>query len=228
MKSVVAVCSGPRHGPAQAPGMMARWSPSTRADGPATFASTHVHGGPVGTGSAARRAAGGAAHPGRGDPRPRRRGPGRGAVHDGAARPGPGRAAARSRRPSYARGGPVEMCEATAYDVARGPAVRAGDGLAVPGAHRRARAGRPAAAARPRGRGAQGPAGELVRRLPRRRGVALDHRRGRPSPGPGVVWMRPTVELVEGEPMSPVQRLMTCVDSASGVSAALDPAAGGS
>jgi acyl-coenzyme A thioesterase PaaI-like protein len=43
------------------------------------------------------------------------------------------------------------------------------------------------------------------------------------SPGPGVVWMRPTVDLVEGEPMSPVQRLMTCVDSASGVSAALDP-----
>ena len=35
--------------------------------------------------------------------------------------------------------------------------------------------------------------------------------------------MRPTVELLEGEPMSPVQRLMTCVDSASGVSAALDP-----
>lgn len=44
------------------------------------------------------------------------------------------------------------------------------------------------------------------------------------EPGPGLVWMRPTVDLVEGEPMSPVQRLMTCVDSASGVSAALDPA----
>jgi acyl-coenzyme A thioesterase PaaI-like protein len=40
--------------------------------------------------------------------------------------------------------------------------------------------------------------------------------------GPGVVWMRPRVALVEGEPMSPVQRLMTCVDSASGVSATLD------
>jgi hypothetical protein len=47
------------------------------------------------------------------------------------------------------------------------------------------------------------------------------------EPGPGVVWMRPLVDLVEGEPMSPVQRLMTCVDSASGVSAALDPAAWG-
>ena len=37
------------------------------------------------------------------------------------------------------------------------------------------------------------------------------------EPGPGLVWMRPRVDLVEGEPMSPVQRLMTCVDSASGV-----------
>lgn len=44
------------------------------------------------------------------------------------------------------------------------------------------------------------------------------------EPGPGLVWMRPTVDLVEGESMSAVQRLMTCVDSASGVSAALDPA----
>ncbi len=43
------------------------------------------------------------------------------------------------------------------------------------------------------------------------------------EPGPGVVWMRPTVTLVDGEQMSPVQRLMACVDSASGVSAELDP-----
>jgi acyl-Coa thioesterase superfamily protein/acyl-CoA thioesterase superfamily protein len=47
------------------------------------------------------------------------------------------------------------------------------------------------------------------------------------EPGPGLVWMRPRVDLVEGELMSPVQRLMTCVDSASGVSAALDPATWG-
>lgn len=47
------------------------------------------------------------------------------------------------------------------------------------------------------------------------------------EPGPGVVWMRPLVDLVEGEPMSPLQRLLTCVDSASGVSAALDPGAWG-
>ena len=39
--------------------------------------------------------------------------------------------------------------------------------------------------------------------------------------GPGVVWMRPP-DLVEGEPISPVQRLLACVDSASGASAALD------
>jgi Thioesterase-like superfamily len=44
------------------------------------------------------------------------------------------------------------------------------------------------------------------------------------EPGPGTVWMRPSVPLVDGEPMSPVQRLLTCVDSASGVSAALDTA----
>jgi len=40
--------------------------------------------------------------------------------------------------------------------------------------------------------------------------------------GPGTVWMRPRVDLVEGETMSPVQRLMACVDSASGASAELD------
>ena len=44
------------------------------------------------------------------------------------------------------------------------------------------------------------------------------------QPGPAVVWMRPDAGLVDGEPMSPVQRLLSCVDSASGVSAALDPA----
>ena len=44
------------------------------------------------------------------------------------------------------------------------------------------------------------------------------------EPGPGVVWMRPLADLVDGEPISPLQRLMVCVDSASGVSAELDPA----
>lgn len=44
------------------------------------------------------------------------------------------------------------------------------------------------------------------------------------EPGPGVVWMRPAVCLVEGEQMTAMQRLMACVDSASGVSAELDVA----
>lgn len=44
------------------------------------------------------------------------------------------------------------------------------------------------------------------------------------EPGPGVVWMRPSVDLVAGEQMSPMQRLMCCVDSASGISSELDPA----
>ena len=42
------------------------------------------------------------------------------------------------------------------------------------------------------------------------------------DPGPGVVWMRPP-DLVEDEEASPIQRLVTCVDSASGVSAVFDP-----
>jgi hypothetical protein len=44
---------------------------------------------------------------------------------------------------------------------------------------------------------------------------------GLDTPGTGVVWMRPSV-LIEGEATSPVQRLLACVDSASGVSAMLD------
>lgn len=43
------------------------------------------------------------------------------------------------------------------------------------------------------------------------------------TPGPALVWMRPTVSLVDGDDWSPVQRLMACVDSASGASARLDP-----
>ncbi len=41
------------------------------------------------------------------------------------------------------------------------------------------------------------------------------------EPGPGTVWMRPSVPLVEGERTSPLQRLLTCVDSASGISSVL-------
>lgn len=44
-------------------------------------------------------------------------------------------------------------------------------------------------------------------------------------PGAAVVWMRQRIPLVEGEEPSGLQRLLTCVDSASGVSAELDPTA---
>lgn len=43
------------------------------------------------------------------------------------------------------------------------------------------------------------------------------------QPGPAIVWMRQRVPLVEGEQPTGLQRLLACVDSASGVSAALDP-----
>jgi acyl-coenzyme A thioesterase PaaI-like protein len=42
------------------------------------------------------------------------------------------------------------------------------------------------------------------------------------SPGRSVVWMR-TPDLVAGEPISPLQRLLVCADSASGASSVLDP-----
>jgi len=42
--------------------------------------------------------------------------------------------------------------------------------------------------------------------------------------GPAVVWMRPRHALVDGEETTPLQSLMTCVDSASGASSELDPA----
>ena len=42
--------------------------------------------------------------------------------------------------------------------------------------------------------------------------------------GPVAAWMRPRVPLVEGEAMSRLQRLMTAVDSASGVAVVVEPA----
>lgn len=42
--------------------------------------------------------------------------------------------------------------------------------------------------------------------------------------GPMAAWMRPRVALVEGEPASPLQRLMIAADSASGIAVVLDPA----
>jgi Thioesterase-like superfamily len=42
------------------------------------------------------------------------------------------------------------------------------------------------------------------------------------EPGPATVWMRPRVELVEGEPISALQRAMLAADGGNGVSAPLD------
>jgi hypothetical protein len=42
------------------------------------------------------------------------------------------------------------------------------------------------------------------------------------EPGPATVWMRPRVALVEGEPVSPLQRVLLAADGGNGVSAPLD------
>ncbi|RZS43452.1 thioesterase superfamily protein [Herbihabitans rhizosphaerae] len=42
-------------------------------------------------------------------------------------------------------------------------------------------------------------------------------------PGDATVWVRPLVDLVEGETLTDLQRLLTVADSASGVSSRLDP-----
>jgi hypothetical protein len=41
------------------------------------------------------------------------------------------------------------------------------------------------------------------------------------EPGPATVWMRPRVALVEGEPITPLQRVMLAADGGNGVSAPL-------
>jgi hypothetical protein len=42
------------------------------------------------------------------------------------------------------------------------------------------------------------------------------------EPGPATVWMRPRVALVEGEAVSPLQRVLLAADGGNGVSAPLD------
>jgi hypothetical protein len=44
------------------------------------------------------------------------------------------------------------------------------------------------------------------------------------DPGPATVWMRPRIPLLTGETLAGLPMLMTSVDSASGISAGLDPA----
>ncbi len=117
----------------------------------------------------------------------------------------------------------VEMCEATAYDEERDRACARATAWRFP-----VRDDGPAPADQPPTHGPhdgvpKDPPGSWSRGY-------LDAMEWRwihgavTEPGPGLVWMRPRVALVEGEQMSPVQRLMASVDSASGVSAALDPA----
>ncbi|MFP5373128.1 MAG: thioesterase family protein [Actinomycetes bacterium] len=42
------------------------------------------------------------------------------------------------------------------------------------------------------------------------------------SPGPATAWTTPRCELVEGDPMTPLEHLLVMTDAASGISAALD------
>src|SRR6059058_304128 len=42
------------------------------------------------------------------------------------------------------------------------------------------------------------------------------------APGPAAAWTRPRCDLVEGEPITPLQHLLVMTDAASGISAALD------
>lgn len=42
------------------------------------------------------------------------------------------------------------------------------------------------------------------------------------SPGPGESWLRPTVDLVKGEDMTPLERLFTVADDANGIGTKID------
>jgi len=114
----------------------------------------------------------------------------------------------------------VLLAEAEMYDVARDRVVATGRAWLFP------RAGDgPAAEVGPLG---HTPADGVSRERPTAwHGGYLDAiewrwiKGGVDESGPGIVWMRPP-DLVEGEPITPVQRLLACVDSASGASAALD------
>jgi acyl-coenzyme A thioesterase PaaI-like protein len=132
---------------------------------------------------------------------------------------GPVEVAAQVLRP----GRSVALCEATMYDATAGRAVAVARGWRFPA-----------------GDGGPGPRPEP---LPHGPGDGVHHdpppswHRGYldamewrwvsgaiTRPGPAVVWMRQRIGLVDGEEPTGLQRLLACVDSASGVSAALDPA----
>jgi acyl-coenzyme A thioesterase PaaI-like protein len=115
----------------------------------------------------------------------------------------------------------VEMCEATLYDEQRGRLCARATAWLFP--HRDdgpEQPGRPPAHTPADGVHKDPPPGWTRGYLD-----AMDWRwvvGAVSEPGPGVVWMRARVPLVDDEQTSPVQRVLTCVDSASGVSAALD------
>ncbi len=46
---------------------------------------------------------------------------------------------------------------------------------------------------------------------------------GRPEPGRATVWLRPRVDLIEGQPSSPASRLFGLIDTANGVSVRAQP-----
>jgi len=120
----------------------------------------------------------------------------------------------------------VELCEATLYDDDRGRPVARATAWRFP-----AGTGGPGSVLSPLPHGPED--GDPHDRPASWSGGYLDAVDWRwikgsvAEPGPAVVWMRPRVELVAGEAAGPLQRLMACVDSASGVSAELDPAVWG-
>ena len=117
----------------------------------------------------------------------------------------------------------VDMCEATLYDVAGGRTVARATAWRFPEHITGPRQdGEPLAHTPQDGEHHPRPAGWSDGYLD-----AVDWRWIKGAvmePGPGLVWMHPAVDLVAGEPMTPTQLLMSCVDSASGASAELDPA----
>lgn len=116
----------------------------------------------------------------------------------------------------------VSLLEATLYDVAAGRACAVARGWSMPGTD-----GGPGSLTPLEHSPADGSEGGLPESWAR---GYVDHvewrwmRGGVLDPGPAVVWMRSRVPLVPGERLGGVPLLMTCVDSASGVSAELDPA----
>lgn len=117
----------------------------------------------------------------------------------------------------------VELCEATLYDdqagrpVARAAAWRFPTGVAGPGPDPVPLGHEPADGVEHESPSVWSPGYvQAVEWRWVKGGIA--------EPGPAVVWMRPKVRLVDGEPTTPLQALMACVDSASGVSSELDPA----